>query len=106
MQIKAVKQSIEFSAKIKSTFDHKISSDLPPAQNTKPGEKKVEFPNTYCTIVAQNDGGKIHRHFQAMNENATMEIRLLCQPIMQKARQSLNDDQKIFQSVICQTGCK
>ena len=32
---------------------------------------------------------KIHRHFQAMNENATMEIRLLCQPIMQKARQSL-----------------
>ena len=56
MQIKAVKQSIEFSAKIKSTFDHKISSDLPPAQNAKPGEKKVEFPNTHCTIVAQNDG--------------------------------------------------
>ena len=52
------------------TFDHKISSDLPPAQNAKPGEKKVEFPNTHCTIVAQNDGGKIHRHFQAMNENS------------------------------------
>lgn len=70
MHIKAHKQSIEFSAKIKSTFDHKISSDLPPAQNAKPGERKVEFPNTHCTIVAQNDGGKIHRHFQAMNENS------------------------------------
>ena len=57
---------------------------MPPAQNAKPGEKKVEFPNTHCTKKK-----KIHRHFQAMNENATMEIRLLCQPIMQKARQSL-----------------
>lgn len=79
---------------------------MPLAQNAKSDEKKDEFPNTHCTIVAQNDGGKIHRHFQAMNENATMEIRLLCQPIMQKERQSLNDDQKIFPSVICQTGCK
>ena len=29
---------------------------------------------THCTTVAQNDGGKINRHFQAMNENATMKF--------------------------------
>jgi len=77
-----------------------------------------------CTIVTQNVDGKFHRHFQAMAENATMEISIVVCLSCKKQNhsvmpQSLNDDEKfcrqcytnaenvnILSKIISQTGCK
>ena len=45
-----------------------------------------------CTIVTQNDGGEFHRHFQAMAENARMEISIVLYWSYKKQDHSVRDN--------------